>query len=32
MSNNESVYYKLTHPQKRMWYIDKINTNSLIHI
>ena len=31
MSNNERVYYKLTHPQKRIWYIDKINTGSQLH-
>jgi hypothetical protein len=31
MSNNKGVYYRLTHPQKRIWYIDKINTNSPLH-
>ena len=31
MGNNEGIYYKLTHPQKRIWYIDKINTNSPLH-
>ena len=31
MRNSERVYYKLTHPQKRIWYIDKINTNSPLH-
>lgn len=31
MRINERVYYKLTHPQKRIWYIDKINTNSQLH-
>lgn len=31
MKKNESVYYKLTHPQKRIWYIDKINTSSPLH-
>lgn len=24
-------YYKLTHPQKRIWYIDKISTTSPLH-
>jgi len=31
MRSSERVYYKLTHPQKRIWYIDKINTNSPLH-
>jgi len=31
MSNNKKIYYKLTHPQKRIWYVDKIYTNSAIH-
>ncbi|EQB86567.1 amino acid adenylation domain-containing protein/non-ribosomal peptide synthase protein (TIGR01720 family) [Clostridium punense] len=31
MRNSKRVYYKLTHPQKRIWYIDKINTNSPLH-
>lgn len=31
MRNSERVYYRLTHPQKRIWYIDKINTNSPLH-
>ncbi|GKX65195.1 amino acid adenylation domain-containing protein [Inconstantimicrobium mannanitabidum] len=31
MNNNEKKYYNLTHPQKRIWYIDKINTNSPLH-
>lgn len=31
MRNSERVCYKLTHPQKRIWYIDKINTNSPLH-
>lgn len=31
MRSNERVYYKLTHPQKRIWYIDKINTSSPLH-
>lgn len=31
MRNSERVYYKLTHPQKRIWYIDEINTNSPLH-
>lgn len=30
MSINEN-YYNLTHPQKRIWYIDKINSNSPLH-
>lgn len=25
------IHYKLTHPQKRIWYIDKINANSPVH-
>ncbi|GMQ55836.1 non-ribosomal peptide synthetase [Vallitalea sediminicola] len=31
MENKERVFYNLTHPQKRIWYIDKINTNSPLH-
>lgn len=31
MRSSDRVYYKLTHPQKRIWYIDKINTNSPLH-
>ncbi|MBN1040260.1 amino acid adenylation domain-containing protein [Clostridium botulinum] len=31
MRNSERVYYNLTHPQKRIWYIDKINTDSQVH-
>ncbi|MHB9940923.1 non-ribosomal peptide synthetase [Clostridium sporogenes] len=31
MRDSERIYYKLTHPQKRIWYIDKINTNSPLH-
>lgn len=31
MKNYERDYYKLTHPQKRIWYIDKVNTNSPLH-
>lgn len=31
MNNNERVYYSLTHQQKRIWYIDKINANLPLH-
>lgn len=31
MKANKMSYNKLTHPQKRIWYIDKINTNSPLH-
>ena len=31
MRKNDRVQYKLTHPQKRIWYIDKINSNSPLH-
>lgn len=31
MSNSEKCYYNLTHPQKRIWYIDKVNMGSPIH-
>lgn len=31
MKNRDMVYHKLTHPQKRIWYIDKINPNSPVH-
>ncbi|MGM1050339.1 MAG: amino acid adenylation domain-containing protein [Bacillota bacterium] len=31
MSNNNRTYYELTHPQKRIWFIDKINSNSPLH-
>ncbi|WP_160647979.1 non-ribosomal peptide synthetase [Chengkuizengella marina] len=28
---NDINYYHLTHPQKRVWYIDRLNTGSPIH-
>ncbi|MCH7324003.1 condensation domain-containing protein, partial [Solibacillus sp. MA9] len=31
MSVHKRDYYKLTHPQKRIWYTDKINTSSHLH-
>ncbi|UYZ38402.1 condensation domain-containing protein [Clostridium beijerinckii] len=31
MKNSDRAHFKLTHPQKRIWYIDKINTNSPLH-
>ncbi|RKD31340.1 non-ribosomal peptide synthetase [Lacrimispora algidixylanolytica] len=31
MNYIEKYYYKLTHPQKRVWYVDKINSGSSIH-
>lgn len=31
MRVNEKKYYNLTHPQKRVWYIDKINEGYPIH-
>ncbi|WP_434306253.1 amino acid adenylation domain-containing protein [Clostridium botulinum] len=31
MKNNEKHYYNLTHPQKRIWYIDKVNLDSPLH-
>ncbi|WP_252187638.1 amino acid adenylation domain-containing protein [Anaeromonas gelatinilytica] len=31
MEFNDIKYYNLTHPQKRIWYIDKINFNSPLH-
>ncbi|SFB07860.1 non-ribosomal peptide synthetase [Clostridium frigidicarnis] len=31
MGSNERNYYNLTHPQKRIWYIDKVNLNSSLH-
>lgn len=27
----KTIYYNLTHPQKRIWYIEKINSNSPLH-
>jgi amino acid adenylation domain-containing protein/non-ribosomal peptide synthase protein (TIGR01720 family) len=27
----DARYYNLTHPQKRIWYIDKVNLNSPLH-
>jgi amino acid adenylation domain-containing protein/non-ribosomal peptide synthase protein (TIGR01720 family) len=27
----EKIYYGLTHPQKRIWYIDKVNSGSVLH-
>lgn len=29
--NNDVKYYNLTHPQKRIWYIEKINASSPLH-
>ena len=31
MSCKEITYYELTHPQKRIWYIDKVNLGSSLH-
>lgn len=31
MEKNERIYYPLSHPQKRIWYIDNINTDSQLH-
>ncbi len=31
MDNNKRIYYKLTHPQKRIWYVDKLNSNNSLH-
>lgn len=31
MGYSERCYYNLTHPQKRIWYIDKVNLNSPLH-
>ena len=31
MEINKRSYYNLTHPQKRIWYIDKVNLNSPVH-
>lgn len=31
MNENKKNYYSLTHPQKRIWYIDKINIDSQLH-
>ena len=31
MANNKDIYYELSHPQKRIWYIDKINSTSPLH-
>lgn len=31
METNKVKYYELTHPQKRVWYIEKINDNSQLH-
>ncbi|MCR3759003.1 amino acid adenylation domain-containing protein [Clostridium felsineum] len=31
MEYKNKKYYNLTHPQKRIWYIDKINVDSPIH-
>ena len=31
MEQNNLKYYNLTHPQKRIWYIDKINESSQLH-
>jgi amino acid adenylation domain-containing protein/non-ribosomal peptide synthase protein (TIGR01720 family) len=31
MTINKRIYYNVTHPQKRIWYIDKINSNSQLH-
>lgn len=30
-SNNNSNFYELTHAQKRIWYMDKVNLNSPLH-
>lgn len=31
MKFDEKCYYNLTHPQKRIWYVDKVNLNSPLH-
>lgn len=31
MSCKKVTYYNLTHPQKRVWYIEKIHSNSPLH-
>lgn len=31
MERNKIYYHNLTHPQKRIWYIDKVNLNSQLH-
>ena len=31
MECDESCYYNLTHSQKRIWYIEKVNFNSQLH-
>lgn len=31
MASKERVYYDLTHPQKRIWYIDQVNSGSPLH-
>lgn len=31
MGSNERCYYNLTHSQKRIWYIEKVNSNSPLH-
>lgn len=31
MELNKRYYHNLTHPQKRIWYIDKVNFNSPLH-
>ncbi|GLC32289.1 amino acid adenylation domain-containing protein [Clostridium omnivorum] len=31
MEQNERAYYGLTHPQKRIWYIDRVNLDSPLH-
>ncbi|WP_270344371.1 condensation domain-containing protein, partial [Bacillus mobilis] len=29
--NNDIDFYELTHAQKRIWYMDKVNSNSPLH-
>lgn len=31
MAQNERCYYNLTHSQKRIWYLEKVNLNSPLH-
>lgn len=31
MACNKRYYHNLTHPQKRIWYVDKVNLNSPLH-
>ncbi len=31
MDNSERTYFNLTHPQRRIWYIDKVNLDSQLH-